>query len=59
MWIAVLALLGGLVALQVVGARALANLGVQPSRAVIALRVFNVAAVVAVVAYAFFMWMGG
>ncbi|MDF1542230.1 MAG: hypothetical protein RQ731_04380 [Anaerosomatales bacterium] len=57
MWIAVGALLLALIALQLVGARALSGMGVQPSRAVVALRAVNVAAVIAVVAFAFWKWV--
>jgi hypothetical protein len=42
MWIAVGVLLVALVALQVLGTRALAGMGVQPSPAVVALRAVNV-----------------
>jgi hypothetical protein len=57
MWIAVAVLLVALVALQVLGNRALAGMGVQPSPAVIALRAANVVAVVAIVAFAFWKWV--
>ncbi len=52
MWTAVAVLLVVLVALHVVGARALAASGVQPSKGVIALRAVNIIAVIAVVAFA-------
>ncbi|MDZ4064032.1 MAG: hypothetical protein U1E22_05120 [Coriobacteriia bacterium] len=51
-WIALVVLVALLGAMQVVGLRALAAWGVQPSRAVVVLRAVNFAAVVVVVAYA-------
>lgn len=57
MWIAVGALLVALVALQIVGARALADFGVRTSPAVRVLRAINVAVVIAVVAFAFWKWV--
>jgi hypothetical protein len=57
MWIAVGALVLALIALQFVGARALAGMGVRPSPAVLALRAVNVAAVIAIVAFAFWKWV--
>ncbi len=57
MWIAVGALLVALIALQVVGARALAGMGVQPSSAVVALRALNVVAVIGIVAFALWKWV--
>ena len=57
MWIVVVALLVALVALQVLGTRALAGMGVQPSPAVVALRAANVVAVIAIVVFAFWKWV--
>ncbi|MDP2182213.1 MAG: hypothetical protein Q8K99_06560 [Actinomycetota bacterium] len=51
-WIALFVLVALLGAMQVVGVRALEAWGVQPSRAVVALRAVNFMAVVVVVAYA-------
>lgn len=56
-WIVVGALLLTLIALQVVGARALAGMGVRPSPAVLVLRAVNVVAVIAIVGFAFWKWV--
>ncbi len=53
LWIVVITLIVALVALQVVGVRALKAWGVSPSRAVIAIRAANVVAAVAAVVYAY------
>ena len=58
MWTAVLVLVAVLVALHVVGARAFAAWGVQPSRGVLVLRAVNIIAVIAVVAYALWKQVG-
>ncbi len=58
MWTAVVLLLVVLVVLHVIGARALAAWGVSPSRGVLALRVVNVTAVIAVVAFALWKQVG-
>jgi hypothetical protein len=57
MWIAVALLLAILAALQIAAARQLVEMGVRPSPAVVALRVLNLIAVVAVVALAFWKWV--
>lgn len=57
MWIVVGALLLALIALQIVGARALASLGMRASPAVLALRALNVVAAIAIVAFAFWKWV--
>ena len=57
MWIVVGALLLALIALQLLGARALAEMGVHPSPAVLALRAINVVAVIAIVGFAFWKWV--
>jgi hypothetical protein len=46
-----------LAGLQMVGVRALAGMGVQSSPLVIALRVANVLAALAIVAFAFWKWV--
>lgn len=58
-WIALLGLVVLLGVLQVVGVRALKAWGVQPSRAVLALRAVNFTAVVAVVSYAVWWKVAG
>jgi len=57
LWIAVLLLLVALVVLQLIGLRALSAWGVRPSRAVVALRAFNVLMVIGIVVLAFWRWM--
>jgi hypothetical protein len=57
LWITVALLLALLVALQLAAARGLAEIGVRPSPAVVALRIVNLIAVVAVVAVAFWKWV--
>ncbi len=58
LWTAVAGLVAALVALQVVGVRALESWGVRPSGAVLGLRAANVAAVAGVVVFAFWKWVG-
>ncbi len=53
-----LGLLVALAGLHLIGVRALQGWGVRPSRAVLALRAVNVTAVIAVVAFAFWKWVG-
>ncbi|MDY0087702.1 MAG: hypothetical protein RBS78_04045 [Coriobacteriia bacterium] len=57
LWIAVVSMLVLLAGLQMVGVRALAGMGVQSSPLVIALRVANVLAALAIVAFAFWKWV--
>ena len=56
-WIALAALLVALVALQVAGNRALRSWGVEPSRAVVALRTVNTVAVVGLMIFIFYEWV--
>ena len=56
--IALAVLVGVLALLQVTGVRALESWGVQPSRAVLALRISNFVLVVAVLGWALAVWAG-
>ncbi len=58
LWLVVLALLVVLVVLQVAGQRALAGMGMKPRGAMIALRVVNTLAAIAIVVYAFIRTRG-
>jgi hypothetical protein len=58
LWIIVLGLLVALVTLHLVAVRALEGWGVRPSSAVLAMRAVNVVAAIAVVAFAFWKWVG-
>ena len=57
LWIAVALALIALIALHLLSARALARVGDRSSRATIVLRAVNVAAVLAVVAFAYWKWV--
>lgn len=57
LWTAVAVLVGLIAVLQFVGVRALAAWGVQPSRAVLALRAFNLLLVVLLIGYALWEWV--
>ena len=57
MWIVVGVLLVALVVMQIMGLRALKDLGVRPSPLVTALKLVNVTAVIAIVAFAFWRWV--
>lgn len=57
MWIVVGALLVALVVMQIMGLRALKDLGVRPSPFVTALKAVNVTVVVAIVVFAFWRWV--
>lgn len=57
MWIAVVLLLLMLAALQIVGVRALAAMGVRSSPAVIVLRAANVILASAIVGFAYWKWV--
>ncbi len=57
LWTAVAVLVVLIAVLQFVGVRALASWGVEPSRAVLALRAFNFVLVVLVVGYALWEWV--
>ena len=56
--IALAVLVGVLALLQVTGVRALASWGVQPSRAVLAIRTANYVLVVAALVWALAVWAG-
>ncbi len=58
LWTVMLGLLVALAGLHLIGVRALEGWGVRPSRAVLALRAVNVTAAIAVVAFAFWKWVG-
>ncbi len=58
LWLVVLALLVGLVALQFRGVKAMKELGVPQSKVVIAMKIVNVILVVGVVTFALWQWAG-
>ncbi len=55
-WTFIAAMLVAAAAIQWVGARALRSWGVRPSRAVIAVRAFNVAVAFGITLWAFYIW---
>lgn len=57
LWITVVLLLVLLAGLQVMGVRGLAGMGVQSSPLVLALRVANVVAALAIVVFAYWKWV--
>jgi hypothetical protein len=57
LWLVVAGLVVVSIVLQVVSLRALRAWGVRPSRAVLVLRVVNVAVVIAVVLFALWNWL--
>lgn len=57
MWLGILILLGGLVALQFRGAKAMKDLGVAQPKIVMGMKIVNVTLVIAVVIWALWEWV--